>query len=403
MIRRLFFCAAFIFFTCGLVFSQSQVKTIYSFSASTGHKPLDKLIFDGAGNLYGTTYLGGEYGQGTIFELSPNGDGTWSETTLYNFCSDQNQYGGCLDGSQPESGLVADGAGTLYGVAPVGGMGIGVAYELSPPTQGGASWSYQVIYNFCTTQQCPDGGSPVARPIFDSEGNLYGTTTGAQSTVFELSPSSDGWSETTLYTFCVTGYPHCVSGDFPLASLTFDAAGNIYGTTSIGGSSKYEGGGVIFKLSPTSGGWNETTVASFQNIERGEGLQGAVNFDPEGNIYSTCYSGGAGHSFAGGVFRISVAKSAETFVSFLAADGNIGPTAGVLIDPQTRALYGTTSGDLDEEPGSIYEVSSKGVVTTLATGGNPRGALISDKYGNLYGTYSTGGQYGYGAVFEVTP
>ena len=399
MMRRLFLCASlFVLLPAVAVFGQ-QVKTIYSFSSSDGHAPQDKLVFDNVGNLYGTTEHGGQYNYGTIFELSPNADGTWSEVTLYSFCQDPNQYGVCLDGNSPTAGLVTDAEGNLYGVTPLGGPGYGVVFELSPPSQSGGAWDYQVIYDFCTTEQCQDGAMPGAKLTFDDSGNLYGTTEG--NTVFELSPSASGWIETTLFTFCTNGYPHCADGNLPVAAVTFDAAGNLYGTTEIGGSSKGEGAGVVYKLTPGSTGWTETVLTTFSGGKRGGDLYGAINFDSAGNMYSTAFGGGTND--AGGVFRLSPSNNAETLVSFLGSDGNIGPTAGVLLDPKTNTLYGTTSGGENGGAGSLYKVSSKGIVTTIAVGGNPKGALIADKHGNLYGTYSTGGQYGYGAVFEIIP
>lgn len=411
MRRLLLLSSAFLVLACGLAFGQAQTLILHSFSGDDGLVPVDKLLFDSAGSLYGTASYGGEYQYGTIFELSPNNDGTWSEATLYNFCTDANQYGVCLDGAAPTAGLVADNAGNLYGVTTQGGdtycpnttQGCGVAFELSPPSQAGGAWSYKVIYNFCTDNpsghQCADGVAPPAPLVFDKAGNLYGASLG--NTVFELSPGANGWTEDTLYNFCATGYPICPDGDYPHSALTFDSDGDLYGTTERGGSTKYPGDGVIYKLTPGATGWSETVIASFLGGKRGGGPEGAVNFDAEGNIYSTTFGGGT--QGVGGVFRLSAANRSETFVSFVEAQGNIGPTAGVLIEPKTGNLYGTTSGDIDEEPGTVYRVSRNGTVTVLASGGNPEGALIADKHGNLYGTYSTGGQYGLGAVFEIIP
>src|SRR5579859_5163238 len=141
---------------CSSVLAQVQYKVLWSFggSPSDGQHPLGSLIFDRAGNLYGTTFAGGTgVGVGgTVFELSPNQEGSWSETILYNFCSNQ-----CMDGSEPEAGLVIDSAGNLYGTTYAGGQPCpgfggtcGTIFELSPPASPGGTWTESVLYNFCS-------------------------------------------------------------------------------------------------------------------------------------------------------------------------------------------------------------------------------------------------------------
>ncbi len=262
---------------CGTVFELSPNGSggwtetiIYSFPSqgSEGFLPNPGLIFDQSGNLYGTTYERGSgdfasnYGCGTAFELSPNGSGAWMETRLYNFQ-------GNSDGYAPTSGLIFDQAGNLYGTASAGGgtgcggPGCGTVFELSPSGSGG--WTEVTLYSF---QDGSDGGSPVAGLIFDKNGNLYGTDlegdTACNSgigcgTVFELSPNgSGGWTESPLYNFQGGS-----DGMFPFSGVIFDRTGNLYGTTVYGGGTAcFDGDGcdVVYevtrepfaKLSPTS-------------------------------------------------------------------------------------------------------------------------------------------------------
>jgi uncharacterized repeat protein (TIGR03803 family) len=216
-----------------------QETTLESFTLKDGAFPSSGVIFDDAGNLYGTTQTGGASGAGTVFELSPNLDGTWTEVVLYSFT-------GKTDGQFPGGGVIFDAAGNLYGTTFLGGAsGFGTVFELSP--NPGGTWTETVLYSF-------RGGLDAANPdastlTFDKAGNLYGETAvggndrcGGCGVVFELSPIGGGsWTETVLYRFDGT------DGEFPWVGLVFDAAGNIYGTTQSGGA---YGNGVVFELKP---------------------------------------------------------------------------------------------------------------------------------------------------------
>lgn len=317
--RKTILTVAVVMFGCSLALGQAQEKILYSFSGPDGWKPLSKLLLDAEGNLYGTTEWGGSQGLGTVFQLSPGPNDTWTETVLYSFC--QISDGGfCSDGMEPTAGLVADSAGNLYGTTahgggencPAGDGGCGTIFELSPPMGPGEPWVYTLLYQFCQIpgdEQCSDGIFPYGKLTFDTTGNLYGTTqmggTYAQGNVFKLSPGQNGWTETTLYSFCTLGKdPRCPDGRHPVSTLTLDRDGNIYGTTSEGGSAKYEGGGVVFKLSLGQNGWKETVLDAFPSGagKRGGYLLGSVNFDSVGNLYSTAAQGGKFES--GTVFRL---------------------------------------------------------------------------------------------------
>ncbi len=188
-----------------------------------------------------------------MFELTPTGGGGWTERVLYSF-------GNTPDGAIPVVGLIFDATGNLYGATTEGGThGDGTVFELTPT--GGGGWTERVLYSFGNT---PDGAYANAVLIFDGAGNLYGTTelggaNGPYGTVFELTPTAGGgWTEKVLHSFA-----NGTDGARPLASVIFDAAGNLYGTTTEGGTNR---DGTVFELTPTAGGgWTETLLHSFNN------------------------------------------------------------------------------------------------------------------------------------------
>lgn len=429
--KTLFAGFNFLILTCGLLSGQTY-KVLWSFGGlpTDGASPVSNLIFDKAGNLYGTTQFGGSAtnlqcgdggGCGTVFELSPNADGTWTDNIIYNFCA--NDSGACLDGQQPTAGLAMDTAGNLYGTTYFGGpacgsatAGCGTAFELSPPQSLGSPWTETVLYLFCSLNSCLDGGFPNGQLTLDIAGNLYGTTTGGGSgawtggTVFELSPNADRWSETVLYNFCTGGkYNHCPDGTRPQAAVTFDHSGNLYGTTQYGGTPRGGGGGTLFELTPTANGWAQTTLYAFNPSSGIGGLYGAVNLDSVGNLYSTSCGGGQSHG--GTVFRFNP-KSKTMRAASLTSGGGACPTAGVVIDQAAGAAYGTaSSGFTKDSGGTVFKFGSSGRETVLYTfcqlqncadGYAPYASLILHD-GNLYGTTERGGANGLGVVFEVTP
>ena len=238
------------------------IAALYSFdfNGADGANPnYGALVAESAGNLYGTTSAGGAYDGGTVFELMPNGDGTWTEKILHNF-------GFATDGAAPFSTLIFDSAGNLYGTTAAGGIHSGgTAFELSPSQGGG--WTATILHSF---GRGTDGATPEGGLVFDAHGNLYGTTFdggihdgtclggfGGCGTVFELSPrQGGGWTETVVHSFNFNGMNQ--DGTFPRSALVIDAAGNLYGTTFIGGI--YSTGGTAFEVSPNgSGGWAKSS------------------------------------------------------------------------------------------------------------------------------------------------
>jgi uncharacterized repeat protein (TIGR03803 family) len=299
-------------------------RVLYSFTGGAGN-PLSGVIFDTAGNLYGTTLSGGDSGWGAVFKLAHSPDGTWTESVLHSFTG-----GGDGDGAYPEAGLVFDGAGNLYGTTVYGGSafsdcpwgyasyGCGTVFKLKRNPDG--TWTYSVPYSFLGGA---NGGFPQAGLVFDGAGNLYGTGTpyntgvplsppegsggscapgatfGACGVVFKLAPNSDGtWTESVLHIF--TGG---ADGADPYAGLTLHA-GNLYGTTIFGGCIACDptgiGYGVVFKLTPTSSGWGETVLHAF--LGYGRNPVAGVNFDPAGNLYGTT-SNGITYATAGNAIR----------------------------------------------------------------------------------------------------
>ncbi|HYM77934.1 MAG TPA: choice-of-anchor tandem repeat GloVer-containing protein [Candidatus Dormibacteraeota bacterium] len=399
--------------------------TLYTFAKdANGYNPVASLTFDAAGNLYGTTSEGGNTGTkcsspgcGVVFQLSPGSGGTWTETLLHTFT-------GGKDGANPFVGLTADSSGNFYGTTGNGGStignpaGWGTIFKLSPNSTGG--WTKTFVHTFTGGR---DGADPYGNLILDSAGNIYGTahTAGDPSCfcglVFKLSPiSGAGWKETVLHTF------KGADGSHPSASLVFDSAGNLYGTTSFGGKGCTVGicgSGTAFELSPTStGGWKETVLHYFINQADGGYPASSLVFDAAGNLYGTTTQGGnfSGSCFSGcgTVFELSPLSTGAwketTLHQFTFSDGS-QPQAGLVLAPNGN-LYGTAS-QSTAGCGVVFQLSPASAgswaeattynFTCFNDGASPQATLITDQAGNLYGTTSIGGANGAGVVFEITP
>ncbi len=267
---------------CKTALCPGEETVLYRFTGSMdGSGPgWGDLAFDQVGNLYGTTSDGGSNGHGSVYELTPS-HGSWTETILYSFTGGE-------DGSQPESGVIFDRAGNLYGTTLFGGAGAqGTVFQLTP---SGAGWTEKVLHSFGSSESGPYGGL-----IFDPSGNLYGTTqTGymgqGNGTVFMLTLSGGAWTLTTLYSF-PAGFT------YPYARLTMDAAGNLYGTTSyFAGPASYFSGqgseGSVFKLAFSGGSWTYIDLFEFDGGHDGGGPFGSVILDASGNVYGTGTAGG---------------------------------------------------------------------------------------------------------------
>ncbi len=273
---------------CGLVYKLKPSASalggwtetvLYRFTGNPdGAHPEAGIIFDQAGNIYGTTLQGGSSGWGTAFELQRGGGG-WTEQVLHSFTNGDD--GGYLTGN-----LVFDDAGKLYGLADSGGAyGYGTAFQLS---SSGSAWTESTLYAF----PGQGGANPVGGLIFDRSGNLYGGTanggSGDGGTAFELTPQSNGnWMYSRLYNFILSG----TTTPGPLCTLTMDTAGNLYGTTF--GDGAY-GFGSVFKLTPQpDGSWTYTALHDFTGGNDGRYPTGSVIFDQLGHLYGTTTGGGA--------------------------------------------------------------------------------------------------------------
>ena len=390
----------------------AQETVLYNFDCSdVGCEPASNLIFDAAGNLYGTSPYGGNFHNGVVFELSPQTSGGWGLAVLHSF---NNATG---DGYLPQGGLVSDAAGNLYGTTQYGGVrNGGTVFELTPSAGGG--WTETLLHSFGTGMGGADGNGPYAGLIFDAAGNLYGTTTYGGThklgIAFELTPGAGGvWTEKILHTFSGP------DGGQPHAGLTLDAAGNLYGTAISGGAYN---GGTVFQLTPQANGqWAGKLLHSIGQVN-GNGVSidqpyGGVVFDQAGNLYGTTYYGGG--SGGGVVYKLTPSTGGpwkETSVHNLGGAVGANSLAGVVFD-SVGNLYGTTlyGGNEDGDCGSsgcgvVFELrpttggswtESVLVGFNYADGGHPSGSLIFDTAGNLYGTTSAGGSGVFGTVFKI--
>jgi len=401
-----FLVAAMIVLALGSAAFAGTEKTLHSFNEATGNGPQNGVIFDAVGNLYGTAFLGGsrncnnfEDGCGVVFEMSPKANGTWSYNVIYEFT-------GGTDGLHPSTQLVFDAAGNLYGAThgPVDARtSYGTVYELSP--NGDGTWRFSLLYTFTGGN---DGGQPDWL-VMDSSGNLYGTTeeggSYGQGVVFELSPGSNGtWNFSLAHTF--TG---CQDGGVPM-SLAFDAKGNLYGTSQLGGlKCSPSSGGTIFELIPNSGGgWHESVLDSFDDGPSGGDTLNLI-FDAAGNMYGVGILGGKNGS--GVVLKLtpgSNGKWSETVLHNFNGQNGFEPQA--LIFGSDGQLYGTTKHG-PANYGLVFEIANQAgapenivyAFTGGADGDQPQGPIILDQAGNIYGTTGNGGANGVGAVFEITP
>jgi uncharacterized repeat protein (TIGR03803 family) len=375
--------------------SAHAATVLYSFGGgSDGANPQGPVVFDSAGNLYGTTTFGGS-GDGTVYQLRPSGSG-WTKTTLHTFTP--------ATGRLPQGPLAIDAQGNLYGTAYQGGAaGHGVVFRMSPRPDG--TWTYRLLYSFTGGT---DGGLPTGGVTVDASGNLYGTASRGgrygQGVVFMLSSDdSGGWTQTVLHHFRADG----VDGRHPggRGALVFDRSGNLYGVTIEGGSAN---AGVVFQLSPSGTTWTETVLHHFAGGSDGANPTGSLYLDAAGTIYGTTIEGGA--SGNGTVFRLT--RSGATWTTSVIFDFPGGanghsPYAGVIADPAGN-LYGTTSGGAFGVGGVVYQLSPSGggwtqsVLHTFDGTGSYAG-LIRDSAGNLYGTNTFGGPHSAGQVFRVTP
>jgi hypothetical protein len=430
-------------------YAVAQETVLYSFNGASGNEPSGGVTLDKQGNVYGSTRVGGNLslctgsgGCGAVFKIVRDSGGTWSDRTLYRFA------GGAQDGALPNGPVVLDARGHIFGTTTYGGTGTcnqsqlsgcGTVFELQRSSTG--VWTEKIVYNF---QGGIDGAYPSGL-IVNAAGNLYGTTSLGGSatacvptndptgcgTVFELTPSSGGtWSESVLYRFAGG-----LDGIEP-GGLIFDALGNLYGTTALGGNTQcyeFPGAdcGTVYELQRTAAGWAKSTLYLFQGGSDGF-CPGGLTFDQSGNLYGTTACGGLygspGSLGNGTVYELSPVTGGgwtETvlyrFTGYL--DGAV-PSTSVILDTSGN-LFGLASAGGTSRPnyggGTLFELTpnsgSEWSETTIysfqdiATGLGPGGQFIRDSSGNFYGMAGIGGSAkttyctnldGCGVVFEVT-
>ncbi len=322
-----------------------------------GKYPNAKLVVDSAGNLYGTTaYEGGirDCSCGTVFELSPTASGPWKETTLYSF------QGGS-DGAEPFAGPAWDSAGNLYGTTYAGGQAdLGTVFELSPVSGGG--WTENTIHSFQGGSDGLNPSDPVALDqsgnIYGTtetgggQGSCGGTGDGC-GVVFEVMPNSGSWSESILYTF---------NGDLgvPTGGLAFDQYGDIYGVTNRGGYLSLCGGlgcGTVFQLYTYQGSWEMAFIYGFQDLTDGAFPYGGLAVSKMGEtVYGTATSGGTYSS--GTVFKVSNTNAGwteETLYDFAGGTDGAYPYGNLILDTHGN-LYGTTTAGGIDNQGTIFKL-----------------------------------------------
>jgi len=387
--------------------AETKFKVLHNFKdGSDGSGPVlfAALAMDNKGNLFGATAGGGDiknkycegYGCGVVFELSPSDNGRWKEAVLFEITNPVSQ-------GEFDSPLALGARGDLYGCNG-GDPGIGPMFELKP---GSPQWTFN-----------PIGQSPCAGAvglILDSAGNLYGDIgAGAygEGAISELSPGSSGWTATELYSFCRK--PSCPDGDSPLAPFSWDSKGNLYGTT-------YDGGypypkcscGVAFQMTPNGDGtWTYHVLHRFTFGNDGGHPYGSLTVDASGAVYGTTTYGGPHGN--GNVFKLVQAGSRwklTVLYGFPNPDDGLAPGSNLVFD-KAGNLYGTAGTPAcNGGCGVIFKLSPQkngkwnySVLHRFSmTDGNYPNGLTMDSEGNLFGTTTGGGKYGYGVVFEITP
>jgi uncharacterized repeat protein (TIGR03803 family) len=395
MRRSLALISAVFFATILAVPAPSQTfSVLHSFKGSPdGSGPEDRPVLDPKGNVYVGTWGGGVYGFGSVVRLTPAGD----ETVIHSF-------GNIPDGNYPRANLLLDKSGDVYGTtngggsaSSCGGYGCGAVFKLSK--SGRKLWLTSFL-----------GGSDGATPEFgsmvmDSAGNIYGTTSQGGGTncpsfvgcgtVFKVDPSG---VESVFYRF--TGVP---DGATPYGGLVIDGSGNLYGTTVFGGEFDF---GTVFKVTPDG---EEKVLYSFSSTPDGAEPVGDMAIDNQGNLFGTTTAGGTticGNIGCGTIFEVDANGNESILYSFTGGRDGFSPGSGVIRDKQGN-LFGTTEGG--SYGNGVVFAYVRGTFRVLYTftggtdGGTPNG-LARDLSGNLYGTGNLGGVYGCcGVVFKIDP
>lgn len=407
--RMVWGVAGAVVLTVGLALAPAASAQTYSVihdfvGPNDGANPLAGVTLDTAGNLYGTASTGGARSCGTVYRLQPSGGG-WTLSLLYNF---QGQSWGQSDGCAPYARVVFGPDGNLYGTTHSGGNGngcrelhgCGTVFSMRPLP---GSFEQQ-LYRFGTY----DGSDPFYGDlVFDQAGNLYGTTRNGganlQGAVYKLAPSGGTWTQSVVYSF-----GNAPDGAAPVTGVVLDAAGNLYGETSAGGSNNW---GTVFQLKPSGSGWSEGILHSFQGGSDGLTPTGSLFLDGAGHLYGATQTGGTGGGIA---FELLPSGSGNWNLSALYdfSGTTFGGSYHTVVMDNAGNLYGTSCCDGPYKQGSVFKLTWASGVWTYsslhdftggADGGTPYGTLTIGARGSIYGTASLGGAYKNGVVFRITP
>jgi uncharacterized repeat protein (TIGR03803 family) len=377
-------------------------SVLTSFDGTNGSDVYATLLIDSSGNVFGTTELGGSADCGVVYELVNDGGGNYTNNSIYNFtCGD--------DGGIPAGGPVMDSAGNLYGIAARSGAhGAGMVYELV--NHGGGSYTFELIHTFTGGK---DGGDPVGDLVM-FKGSLYGATfqggggcpNGGCGTVYRLTESGGKWVETVLHVFNNHG-----DGYWPYAGVAIDSDGNLYGTTSGG----LFGNGTVFKLSPQgSGSYKETILHTFDDKDRkadGCYIISGVVLDSAGDLYGTAAR--CGKDGDGTVYQLKRSGSEYGFKVILTFNGKNGgypvDYTGHLAVDSAGNVYGTAEEGGAYDYGTVFKLAEGSFRHTDlhdfndngTDGYYPAGGVSLDSLGNLYGTTDNGGSNGDGTVWQI--
>ena len=419
---------AFTFVTIAGV-SAGTEKTLHSFcnenNCGDGETPRNGLVMDAAGNLYGTTEFGGKYNEGLVYKLIPNAGHTkYTEHILKSFCAKP----GCTDGAYPDSELIMDMDGNIYGTTEVGGKhGGGEVFRMKPVTNG---WTFAVIHSFCAHPPgCSDGDTPYGGLAYAGQttgapwnetSSLFGTTSLGggpdKGTVYSLTPGVSGWSYQVLHVFNPSGNPDSV---YP-GPLVVDASGDVVGVTYYGAAN---GAGALYRLA--SGSWTEDTLHNFcadASCSDGANGLGRLAIDANGNIFGVTLAGGSGShcpesNGCGVAFERTASghyKVIYDFCSKTNCKDGLEPSAGLTMDASGN-LYGVTHIGGKGNLGVVFLLGSGGgwpesvlyafcSQTNCTDGAGPAAPVIMDDTGNVYGTTAEDGANGSGGTaYRLAP
>lgn len=408
-----YFAAALIMVALPYSLEAGTVKVLTHFNNTAGSQPRGGMVLGIGGALYGTTYEGGAYNVGVVFRLKPPvpPKTAWSRSTLWTFK-------GTPNGANPEGGLLLGEIGELYGTTLYGGSDYqwgGSVFKLSPPLPGKTAWSYKELFNFAGDNG-KYGSKPQAGLVRGIDGSLFGTN---DVLMYRLTPNplgqTDNWAPSVMFR-----PPDGSAGYLPFSQLTKGVLGELYGTAEMGGNYGY---GVVYKLTPPIIGetWTQTILHSFNASSDPQGgyyPTGGVTLGPDGSLYGVTMTGG--DYGQGALYRLTpppVGSTTweKTILTHFGSATNPGTSPrGPLVFGPDLALYGVTNRGGTENGGTVFRLEPPNSCTTSwtikvltnltpKTGILPWSGVIVDRNGVVFGTTTSGGNYGKGTVFQIVP